>query len=408
MLKCRSITYRGCERGSFAQPETRLCLCTHLKRVLVLLSRRVDGLLRYKVVKLSSQLEGKKLGWGTREAPDGFSFMPGRKPGYHGIPGERSMPTEFEFMKPQGRAPDQVLDGPPSRRHGSTLINLVRALRPADWVKNGFVFPVLIFSGKLTDWGALRAVLLAALIFCVVSSAMYVLNDVADAPEDRRHPVKRLRPVAAGLISPQFAVFCGVALAVGGLAAAWRLDRGFFVAVAAYVVITVAYSLAFKHVMLVDVFVVANGFVIRVVAGATVIHRQPSAWLIVCTTFLALFLALGKRRHELVALGDRASEHRAHLSLYSPYFLDQLIGIVTACTVMSYALYTLSNDVAQEFPGRRLELTVPCVLFGIFRYLYLVHQRAEGGNPARLLFTDRVLFSVVALWALTAALIIYL
>jgi len=318
------------------------------------------------------------------------------------------MPDEFEPMPPQGHAEDRVLDVPRSRRRGNTLISLVRSLRPADWVKNAFLFPVLIFAGKLTDWGAVRTVLLAAGVFCVISSAMYLLNDVADVAEDRRHPVKRLRPIAAGLISPQLAVFCAVALAAFGLAAGWRLDRGFFVAVAVYVVITVAYSLAFKHVMLVDVFVVANGFVIRVVAGATVIHRQPSAWLIVCATFLALFLALGKRRHELVVLGDRASEHRAHLSLYSPYLLDQLIGIVTACTVMSYALYTLSAEVAQEFPGKRLELTVPCVLFGIFRYLYLVHQRAEGGNPARLLFTDRVLFSVVSLWALTAALIIYL
>jgi hypothetical protein len=160
--------------------------------------------------------------------------------------------------------------------------------------------------------------------------------------------------------------------------------------------------------MLVDVFLVSAGFVLRVIAGAVVIHVEISSWLIVCTTLLALFLALSKRRCELVLLGDDAASQRPSLAHYSPYFLDQLIGVVTAATVMSYALYTLSEDVHNKFPGKRLELTVPFVLFGIFRYLFLVHRLQEGGNPSRLPFTDRVLLAVVLLWAASVVIIIYL
>jgi hypothetical protein len=148
--------------------------------------------------------------------------------------------------------------------------------------------------------------------------------------------------------------------------------------------------------------------VLRVLAGGLVIHVEISSWLIACTTLLALFLALTKRRHELVLLGENASNHRSSLAHYSPYFLDQLIGIVTASTLMSYALYTLSEDATTKFPGKRLELTIPFVLFGIFRYLYLVHRASEGGSPTKLLLTDRVLLSVVLLWAVAVVFIIYL
>jgi 4-hydroxybenzoate polyprenyltransferase len=294
------------------------------------------------------------------------------------------------------------------RGHGATASGFIESLRPAQWVKNGFVFAALIFSRNLTNWRAVTTTALAALVFCVVASAAYLLNDVLDAEEDRQHPQKRLRPIASGRLARATAVAAGALLALGGLLTAWWLGHRFFLVVASYALLNVLYSSLLKHVMLLDVFVVAAGFVLRVLAGGVVIHVEVSAWLIVCTTLLALFLALSKRRNELVLLGEDASGHRASLTEYSPYFLDQLIAIVTASTVMSYALYTLSPDVRAKFPGKRLELTIPFVLFGIFRYLYLVHQREGGGSPTRLLFTDRVLLSVVLLWAASVILIIYL
>jgi 4-hydroxybenzoate polyprenyltransferase len=289
----------------------------------------------------------------------------------------------------------------------SALGALLEGLRPAQWAKNGFVFCALIFSRSLTDWRRTAVVTLAALVFCGISSAMYLLNDVRDAPEDRQHPLKRLRPVASGRLSSGLALCAATVLALVSLAAAWAVDRGFFKVGLAYAAINIGYSLWLKRVMLVDVFVIAAGFVLRVIGGGIVIHVELSAWLIVCATLLALFLALSKRRHELVLLGENASGHRSSLADYTPHFLDQLIGIVTASTVMSYALYTLSDDARTKFPGKRLELTVPFVLFGIFRYLYLVHRREGGGNPARMLFSDPVLLSSVLLWAVAVIVIVY-
>ncbi len=284
---------------------------------------------------------------------------------------------------------------------------LLESLRPQQWVKNGFVFAALIFSRGLTDWHRTALVALAAAVFCLISSAGYLLNDVLDAPEDRMHPTKRLRPVASGRLGARTATWLAVLLALMALAGSWALDGQFFLVVVTYAGINLLYSLFLKRIMLVDVFVIAAGFVLRVLGGGVVIHVEISAWLIVCTTLLALFLALTKRRHELVLLGENAANHRSHLANYSPYFLDQLIAVVTASTLMSYALYTLSEDVAIKFPGKRLELTIPFVLFGIFRYLYLVHQNQEGGSPTRLLLTDRVLLSVVLMWAASVIMIIY-
>jgi 4-hydroxybenzoate polyprenyltransferase len=283
----------------------------------------------------------------------------------------------------------------------------VESLRPQQWVKNGFVFAALIFSRSVTDWHRNARVAEAAALFCLISSAAYLLNDIRDAPEDRRHPLKRSRPLASGRLGVGSASLAAMVLAFVALGGAWVLDHDFFLILAAYGFINVLYSWALKHVVLLDVFVISAGFVLRVVGGGVVIHVQISPWLIVCTTLLALFLALSKRRHELVALGKEAGNHRLILSRYSPYFLDQLIAVVTASTVMSYALYTLSADVQTKFPGKRLDLTIPFVLFGIFRYLFLVHQNSEGGNPTRLLFTDLVLLSDVLLWAASVIFIIY-
>ncbi len=281
------------------------------------------------------------------------------------------------------------------------------ALRPHQWVKNAFVFAALLFAERLTDRRSVTVACLAALIFCGISSAVYLLNDVMDQEEDRLHPAKRLRPIAAGRMSVAVALACAAALAAGALVGSWKVDRGLFEVVAVYAVMNLAYSTWLKRVLLLDVFIIAAGFVLRVLGGGLAIHVRISSWLIVCTTLLALFLALSKRRHELVLLGENGARHRASLEYYSPYFLDQLIAIVTASAVMSYALYTLSADARTQFPGKHLALTIPFVIFGIFRYLFLVHQREKGGNPTRTLLTDTVLLSTVLLWAASVILIIY-
>jgi 4-hydroxybenzoate polyprenyltransferase len=285
---------------------------------------------------------------------------------------------------------------------------LVESLRPQQWVKNGFVFAALIFSRSITDWHRNGRVAAGAILFCLMSSAVYLLNDILDVREDRIHPLKKLRPLASGRLGVGTASIAAIILATISLYGAWLLDRTFFIILLAYALINVLYSWALKRVVLLDVFVISAGFVLRVVSGGVIIHVEISPWLVVCATLLALFLALSKRRHELVILGKDAGGHRSILSRYSPYFLDQLIGIVTASTVMSYALYTLSSDAQVKFPGKRLDLTIPFVLFGIFRYLYLVHHDEEGGNPTRLLFTDSVLLSVVLFWAASVIFIIYL
>ena len=285
---------------------------------------------------------------------------------------------------------------------------LLESLRPQQWVKNGFVFAALIFSHSITDWHRNVRVMAGAFLFCLMSSAVYLFNDIVDAPEDRKHPVKRLRPLASGRLGVGTAAIAATTLALVSLGGAWALDHTFFAILATYALINVLYSWVLKRVVLLAVFVISAGFVLRVVGGGVIIHVEISPWLVVCATLLALFLALSKRRNELVVLGNEAGNHRSILSSYSPYFLDQLIGIVTASTVMSYALYTLSSDVQVKFPGKRLDLTIPFVLFGIFRYLYLVHHNEEGGNPTRLLLTDPVLLSVVLFWAASVIFIIYL
>ncbi|HEV2176556.1 MAG TPA: decaprenyl-phosphate phosphoribosyltransferase [Terriglobia bacterium] len=290
----------------------------------------------------------------------------------------------------------------------SSIRPLLESLRPTQWVKNGFVFAALIFSRGLENGRETAVVAAAAGVFCALSSAVYLVNDVFDVAEDRQHPLKRLRPVASGRLAARTATLAAVLLALIGFTFAWMLDRQFFLVAGLYACLNLAYSAGLKRIPLLDVFIVAAGFVLRVIAGGLVIHVALSDWLIVCTTLLALFLALTKRRHEVVLLGQAAVRHRVTLVSYSPQLLDQLIAVVTACTVMSYALYTLSADVRAKFPGKRLELTIPFVLFGIFRYLYLVHERRGGGNPTRMLLTDAVLLAVVLLWAASVVLIIYL
>jgi len=284
---------------------------------------------------------------------------------------------------------------------------LLVSLRPHQWTKNLVVLAALVFSKHLFDLDAAVRAAVAFLVFCALSGATYLVNDLADLQQDRVHPRKKLRPLASGQLPVPLARGTAIALYAAGLAAAAWLGRDFALAAAAFVVLNLAYSLGLKHVVILDVLAISLGFVLRAVAGALAIDVVFSGWLLVCTILLALFLSLAKRRHELVLLSASAGEHRRILSEYSPYLLDQMISVVTASCVTAYAFYTMAPETIEKYQTDRLALTIPFVLYGIFRYLYLVHQREQGGSPTDLLLTDRPLLVAVALWVLAVAVIVY-
>jgi 4-hydroxybenzoate polyprenyltransferase len=289
----------------------------------------------------------------------------------------------------------------------STAANLLISVRPGEWIKNTFVFAGLVFSRKLTDPAAVLASLAAFGIFCALAGVVYLINDVADRERDRQHPRKRERPIASGAVSPGTALATAAVLAAGGLSAAWLMGPVFGAIATAYVTLLALYSGPLKHIVIIDVLTIAIGFVLRVAAGAVAVAVPMSHWLLVCTILLALFLGLSKRRHELTLLADGAIGHRRILQEYSPYLLDQMIGVVTASTLMAYVFYATSEETAEKFGTSLLGLTIPFPLYGIFRYLYLVHQREGGGSPAELLLNDRPLLACVALWGLAVVVIIY-
>jgi 4-hydroxybenzoate polyprenyltransferase len=286
--------------------------------------------------------------------------------------------------------------------------DLVQLLRPFQWHKNAVVFAALIFAKHLFVLHDLAVVLGAFVAFCFVASGAYVINDLRDCERDRQHPEKCRRPLPAGRVTPGAAVVLAAALLFVGGTGAVTLGRGFALLVGLYFVLQIVYTFELKEVVILDVMAIAAGFVIRAIAGGVVIHVPVSPWLIICTFLGALFLSFGKRRHELVLLEGRAREHRSILKEYSPYFLDQMIAVVTASTVVAYAIYTASPEVIHKLGTDKLYLTIPFVLFGIFRYLYLVHQRDEGGNPTQLLLTDGPLRLNLLLWIVTATALIYL
>jgi 4-hydroxybenzoate polyprenyltransferase len=285
---------------------------------------------------------------------------------------------------------------------------VVKSMRPAQWTKNLFVFAALIFSQQFFSAPLLLKTAGAFLSFCVVSGAFYIFNDLRDREEDRAHPKKSQRPIARGEISPAQALALFGGLAAAGLALAFFLGREFFLAVVIYFVLQVAYSLKLKQVVILDIFVIAAGFVIRVVAGGLVIAVPISSWLLICATLLALLLSMGKRRHELVLLENRAAEHRPILREYSAYLLDQMIAVVTASTLIAYCLYTISAETVEKFGTSRLIWTTPFVLYGIFRYLYLVHLKGKGGSPEEIIIHDRPMLLNMVLWIAAVILVLYL
>jgi len=287
------------------------------------------------------------------------------------------------------------------------ILALLQSTRPRQWIKNLLIFAALIFAKKLTDPVCLAHALLAFVLFCLVSGGVYLFNDMLDRDRDRLHPVKSRRPLASGRLPMNVALPAALVLLTAAIAASFSLSLPFGATALVYLLVNIAYSSWLKEVVILDVMFVGFGFVLRALAGAVAIDVEISPWLILCTILLALFLAFCKRRQELEMLAGEAGDHRLALRDYSVGFLDQMISIVTASTVVCYSFYTISPEVEEKLGTHYLFLTIPLVLYGIFRYLYLVHRRGEGGNPATALLTDRSLLICVALWAAVVCVILY-
>ena len=280
-------------------------------------------------------------------------------------------------------------------------------MRLKQFNKNLFVFAPLVFSKRLFDWHSFFDVFVAFILFCLASSSVYIFNDIKDIESDRQHPQKRFRPLPSGEVSVTVARILSAALGIVCLIFSFLLSTQFAFTILIYIIINVFYSIVLKNIVILDVMVIAAGFVLRVLGGAVIVDIYPSSWLIICTILLSLFMGFSKRRHELVLLSEDSALHRKVLEHYSPYFLDQMISVVTAATVMSYMLYTVSDQTVVFVGTRHLIWTVPFVFYGIFRYLYLVHQKEEGSDPAELMIKDRPLLIDILLWAVSCILIIY-
>jgi 4-hydroxybenzoate polyprenyltransferase len=304
-------------------------------------------------------------------------------------------------------SPVASADTSPDTSGHPVLLNLLLSLRPGQWTKNLLVFAGVLFGRRLADSAAVGRALAAFGIFCALSGVVYLVNDVIDREGDRLHPLKSRRPIASGRLGVGTALAAAFAIGLAALVSAFWLGSAFGTVATAYVGLMALYSGTLKNIVIIDVLTIAIGFVLRAVAGAVAVDVEISHWLLVCTILLALFIALAKRRQEIVSLSDGAQSHRAILGEYSAYLLDQMIAVVTASTLISYAFYTISPETEVKFGTHWLGLTIPFPLYGIFRYLYLVHQREGGGSPADLLLTDRPLLACVALWALAVAIIVY-
>ncbi|MBI1293106.1 decaprenyl-phosphate phosphoribosyltransferase [bacterium] len=293
-------------------------------------------------------------------------------------------------------------------------------LRPKQWTKNLLLFAGIVFAKRWTELDLVINVILAFVVFCALSGVVYITNDIADVEKDREHPKKRLRPIASGAISPKVAATGALVLLAAALGVAWSLTFGFFVCALLYVILVTAYSFKLKHMVILDVMVLALGFVLRAIAGIEVLHVERliadpvviKPYFVLTTLFLSLFLALAKRRNELSILGDHAASHRAVLGEYSREFCDILLTVATSGVIFSYAAWATVGDMARAGNDRTgaytMVFTMPFVLYGIFRYLWLVFRRDEGGAPEILLLTDRPLLITVSLWTITTIAILSL
>ncbi len=284
-----------------------------------------------------------------------------------------------------------------------TMKNLIYSMRPKQWIKNGFVFAGLIFSRSFTDLKAVVRVLCCFFIFSMISGALYIINDIVDKKNDSVHPVKRNRPIASGRLNSTVALIFSILISAVSLTCAFFISLKLFVIVLAYFILVILYSMKYKNVIIIDVIILSAGFVLRTVGGAVVLDVWISPWLILCTTLLALFLALNKRKSELQTMSERAPEHRKILAEYSPELINSMLSVITPTTVMCYCLYTFLAG-----KSGYMMLTIPFVLYGIFRYQYLASSGSMCGAPETALYQDKPLFIDVVLWVIACIIVLAL
>ncbi|MCY9513014.1 decaprenyl-phosphate phosphoribosyltransferase [Paenibacillus apiarius] len=290
-----------------------------------------------------------------------------------------------------------------SAKSSNVLTLLFTQLRPKQWTKNLLVFAALLFSLKAVDLSAFIRSLAVFFLFSFVSGCVYIINDYADREADRIHPIKKNRPMASGALNPVLALWFGGVLLAASLVASYFINPLLTVLLVVYFTLNVSYSFKLKHMVILDIMVIASGFVLRAIAGGLAIHVHLTPWFLLCTMLLSLFLAIGKRRHELFLLEDQKGTHRKVLEKYSFALLDQLTGIVATATIISYSLFTFTA-------GRTIYLmwTIPLVIYGIFRYLYLVHMENKGGAPDRMLLEDKHILATVVLYVISVLAILLL
>jgi 4-hydroxybenzoate polyprenyltransferase len=303
-------------------------------------------------------------------------------------PATAELPAERELVEPGRRLPP-----------------LIRALRPVQWPKNLLVYAALLFSINVFDLERFGRATAAFVIFCAASSAVYLVNDLRDREQDAHHPLKRLRPIASGQLAPSTAMLTAALLAIGAVIGAWLVDPELALVVVSYLALMVAYSLGLKQIVLLDVIMISIGFVLRAAAGAVAIDVPISPWLYICSMLLALLLGFGKRRHELLMLRDSAGQHRANLNVYSVPLLDQIIAVTSSSAVVAYSVYTFTSPTLPE--NHSMMLTIPIVLYAIFRYLFLIYKEHLGGSPELLLLRDRPTQLSILLWAAASLAILY-
>jgi len=289
----------------------------------------------------------------------------------------------------------------------ATLINYFILIRPKQWLKNVLVFAGIIFGCKFFEIESLINVMLGFISFSLVSSGLYVVNDVIDKEKDSLHPVKNKRPIASGKIKPLSAIPVSLILLIAGVYLSYSINLNFFYCIIIYFIIMISYSFYLKNIAILDALIISAGFVIRAVSGAYIVRVEISPWLLICTFLLALLIAFGKRRNEITVLGDSADSHRKNLKDYSVQILDYYIAITASCSVIAYSLYCISDRTEKAFHTDKLIFTIPFVIYGIFRYLYLLFFKKIGGEPELLLFRDKSLLLDVILWSGTSILIIY-
>ncbi|PJN61820.1 Decaprenyl-phosphate phosphoribosyltransferase [Paenibacillus sp. GM1FR] len=279
---------------------------------------------------------------------------------------------------------------------GSTVSGLIRLLRPKQWTKNLLLFAALLFSFEEIRTETILATLLGFILFSLVAGCVYILNDFVDRDRDRQHPVKKYRPMASGQVNPSHALLFGIILLILSVGTAFMMNPLFGVLCIVYFLLNVSYSFVLKHLVILDMMTIAAGFVLRAIAGGVLIHVPFTPWFLICTMLLSLFLAIGKRRNELTLLEGNTGSHRKVLDNYSITLLDQFNTIVTTATIISYSLFTFTSD-------RTIHLmwTIPLVIYGMFRYLYLIHMKNQGGSPDRVLFEDKPILITVMLYVIS-------